>query len=129
MQSTPETELATDLIATLPLSVLRPSKINPRRHLSAIESLAASIEADGLLHNLLVVAGKGRNTYDVLDGCRRLPALKLLQKRGKLPKGWTDWQQVPVAIRANLSEADRRRLGIVANVQREQLHPLDEADA
>ena len=129
MQSTPETELATDLITTLPLSVLRPSKINPRRHLSAIESLAASIEADGLLHNLLVVAGKGRNTYDVLDGCRRLPALKLLQKRGKLPKGWTDWQQVPVAIRANLSEADRRRLGIVANVQREQLHPLDEADA
>lgn len=128
MQPTTETELTNDLVTTLPLAVLRTGKWNPRRDLPQIESLAGNIEADGLLHNLVVTPGKG-STYDVLDGRRRHAALKRLQKAGKLPAGWTTWDNVPVAVRVNLTDADRKRLGVVANVQREQLHPLDEADA
>ena len=126
--NTPETT-ATEQWTTMPLSAIRPGKHNPRRHADRIEEIAVSIENDGLFHNLLVAPVKGRSTYETLDGGRRYDALKLLQKRGALPQGWTDWEAVPVVIRIDASALDRKRLGVVANVQREDLHPLDEADA
>ena len=49
---------------TLPLSVLVPSKDNPRSEIDAkrIEGLAASIQVDGLLQNLVVTPLKSSST-------------------------------------------------------------------
>jgi ParB-like chromosome segregation protein Spo0J len=57
----------------IPLNQLKPAKNNVRKVKSSSESLnalAASIESQGLLHNLVIRKnGKG---YEVIDGNRRL---------------------------------------------------------
>jgi ParB family transcriptional regulator, chromosome partitioning protein len=75
------------------LSNLVPSPYNVRRHSSGqVEELAALIDAQGLLHNLMVteqVRGRGnarKVRFAVAAGERRRRALLLLQQRGRLPK-------------------------------------------
>lgn len=75
------------------LSNLVPSPFNVRRHaVGQVEELAALIDAQGLLHNLVVTEqvvgrGKGRKVkFAVAAGERRRRALLLLQQRGRLPK-------------------------------------------
>ena len=115
-------------IQSLPLSSILPPEGNPRTAIdpAGIESLAASIQADGLLQNLVVLQLKGRKPrYRLISGERRYQALKLLEERGALPEDYA----VPVDIRSGLSTDDRLRLATVENVQRENLTPLEEASA
>ena len=71
-------------VQSLPLNQLHASLLNVRKTGGQkIEDLAASIAADGLIHNLTVVAtatGK-MPRYDVVAGGRRLKALRLLVKQ------------------------------------------------
>jgi ParB family transcriptional regulator, chromosome partitioning protein len=113
-------------IETIPFSKLAPTEgANPRRSMdaAAIEGLAASIKADGLLQNL-VVRKDGRK-FRIVSGERRWRALALLVARGDIGKDYP----VPVEVRADLTEADALRLATVENIQREQLPPMDEAEA
>jgi len=115
-------------IQSLPLSSILPPEGNPRTAIdpAGIESLAASIQADGLLQNLVVLQLKGKKPrYRLISGERRYQALKLLEERGALPEDYA----VPVDIRSGLSADDRLRLATVENVQRENLTPLEEASA
>lgn len=117
-------------IETIPLSAIEPSKANPRTAFDAsgIAGLAASIQTDGLLQNLVVAPMKGKgkqNRYRIISGERRYRALQLLIKQGHLQDG----HAVPVEIRRGLSRDDTLRLATVENLQRENLPPLDEADA
>ena len=115
-------------IQSLPLSSILPPEGNPRTAIdpAGIESLAASIQADGLLQNLVVLQLKGRKPrYRLISGERRYQALKLLEERGALPEDYA----VPVDIRSGLSADDGLRLATVENVQRENLTPLEEASA
>lgn len=112
---------------TVTLGQLLPPKANPRKAVdaAAIEGLAASIKADGLLQNLVVRRrGRGR-TYEIVSGERRYRALKLLEENGDLADDFA----IPVDIRAGLKADDALRLATVENVQREQLNPMDEAEA
>ena len=111
---------------TIPFSKLALTEgANPRRSMdaAAIEGLAASIKADGLLQNL-VVRKDGRK-FRIVSGERRWRALALLVERGDIGKDYP----VPVEVRADLTEADALRLATVENIQREQLAPMDEAEA
>ena len=115
-------------IQSIPLSSILPPEGNPRTAMdqAGIESLAASIQADGLLQNLVVVPLKSRKPrYRLISGERRYRALKLLEERGVLPAD----HAVPVDIRAGLSAEDSLRLATVENLQRENLTPLEEAAA
>src|SRR4030095_7997511 len=115
-------------IQSLPLSSILPPEGNPRTAIdpAGIESLAPSIQADGLLQNLVVLQLKGRKSrYRLISGERRYRALKLLEERGTLPEDYA----VPVDIRSGLSADDGLRLATVENVQRENLTPLEEASA
>jgi ParB family chromosome partitioning protein len=115
-------------IQSLPLSSILPPEGNPRTAMdpAGIESLAASIQADGLLQNLVVLQLKGKKPrYRLISGERRYQALKLLEERGALAEDYA----VPVDIRSGLSVDDRLRLATVENVQRENLTPLEEASA
>lgn len=115
-------------IQTVTLSQLVPTKANPRKSFDteAIEGLAASIQTDGLLQNLVVrpSSGKGKR-YTIISGERRYRALKLLEKRGDLPDGFT----IPVEIRTRLSKDEALRLSTVENLQRADLTPLEETAA
>ncbi|WP_085341068.1 ParB/RepB/Spo0J family partition protein [Aquidulcibacter paucihalophilus] len=110
-------------VQMLPLKALQPSPLNARRidKKIAIDELAASIEAHGLLQGLSVVdVGSGK--YQVSAGGRRLAALKLLLKR----KAITSDFEVPCQIvPADLAE----EASLAENVQRVAMHPLDEVEA
>jgi ParB family chromosome partitioning protein len=111
-------------LQSISLSSLQPPAANPRRSLdtATIEGLAASIETDGLLQNLVVTRGEKR-IFRIVSGERRYRALKLLQKRKSISGSY----KVPVEIREDLSDEDSLRLATIENVQRENLPPLDEA--
>jgi ParB family chromosome partitioning protein len=113
-------------LTIIPLSTLMPARGNPRKAIdtSQIGVLAKSIQQDGVLQNL-VVRAEGRGIYRVVFGKRRYMALQLLKKEGSIDESYP----VPVEIREELSDADALRLATVENVQREQLNPIDEADA
>jgi ParB family chromosome partitioning protein len=113
-------------LTTTPLATLLAPKGNPRKTLDAglIAGLANSIRVDGLLQNL-VVAPEGEGKYRVISGKRRYLALQLLKKEGTIDGDY----EVPVDIKDGLAAEDAKRLATVENVQREQLHPMDEADA
>jgi len=101
----------------IPLSDLKHSPDNVRKVKSSRDSiaqLAASIQAKGLLHNLVVVEnGKG---YNVIDGNRRLDALNKVYKDKK------------TAINCIVLESNDNEVGLHANMMREDMHPLDECD-
>lgn len=112
----------------IPLASILPTDANPRRTIDpdGIERLAASIQADGLLQNLVVARIESEeHRYRLVSGERRYFALKLLEERGALAEDYA----VPVDIRDSLSEGDHLRLATVENVQRENLTPLEEAAA
>lgn len=111
---------------TVPLQSIQPPQHNPRRSFDAaqIEGLAASIRQDGLLQNLVVARGKGKQ-YRVVSGERRYRALKLLEERGDIAGDFA----VKVEVKEKLGKDDALRIATVENVQRENLAPLDEAAA
>jgi ParB/RepB/Spo0J family partition protein len=111
-------------IQTIPLQSIQPPHANPRTVFdpATIEGLAASIRQDGLLQNLVVRPGRGRQ-FRIVSGERRYRALKLLQERGEIADDFS----VTVEVRSKLSKEDALRLATVENVQRENLPPLDEA--
>jgi hypothetical protein len=72
-------------IVSIPLNKLVASSLNVRKTGGqTIEDLAASIQAHGLLHNL-VVAKKG-DKHHVIAGTRRFAALRKLAKQKAIPK-------------------------------------------
>jgi ParB/RepB/Spo0J family partition protein len=113
-------------IQSIPLNQLQPPARNPRQLFddASIEGLAESIRQDGMLQNLVVTKSRGK-TYRIISGERRYRALKLLQERGEIESDCA----VAADIRVRLGKDDALRLATVENVQRENLPPLDEADA
>jgi ParB family transcriptional regulator, chromosome partitioning protein len=86
-----------------------------------IEALAASIAAHGLLQNLSVVrAEDGR--YAVVAGARRLAALRLLIKQGRLAR---DFAAPCTIIEPELSA----EASLAENVQRVAMNAMDEMEA
>ncbi|MDP1899285.1 MAG: ParB N-terminal domain-containing protein [Rubrivivax sp.] len=80
-------------LMSIQVANLVPSQFNVRRHTAGqVEELAALIDSQGLLHNLVVTEqvvgrGKARNVkFAVAAGERRRRALLLLQQQGRLPK-------------------------------------------
>ena len=101
----------------IPLRELKQSPHNVRQVKASKEGhwqLVASIRAKGLLHNLVVVKnGKG---YNVIDGGRRLEALRQIHK------------DKSTLINCVVLDSDDREVGLHANMIRENMHPLDECD-
>ena len=112
-------------LKTVPVSSLLPPKGNPRRTVdpAQIAGLAQSIKIDGVLQNLVVYPEGGK--YRVVSGKRRFLALQLLRKKKAIAGNY----KVPVEVKRDLADGDALRLATVENVQRVELHPLDEAES
>ncbi|MDR6189638.1 ParB/RepB/Spo0J family partition protein [Agrobacterium pusense] len=107
-------------VERITLNRLVPSPANVRRINSTVgvSELADSIEAVGLLHNLTVRKGK-KGKYEVVAGSRRLAALRLLAKEGRVAED--------AEIPCNLRNTDNHtELSLAENVQREAMHIVDE---
>ncbi|HWL70659.1 MAG TPA: ParB/RepB/Spo0J family partition protein [Geminicoccus sp.] len=103
-------------IVELDLATIDPDPEQPRRHFDpqALEELAASIEAHGLLQPILVRRAATPGRWIVVAGERRWRA------SGALGRG---------TIAAIVSDGDPLELALVENLQREQLGPFEEAAA
>jgi len=84
-----------------------------------LAELAASIAAQGLLQNLVVVKGKKRGQYEAVAGGRRWAAIQLLMQDGR----WPADRPVPVLIVPGTQGLDA---SLAENIIREDMHPVDE---
>jgi ParB family transcriptional regulator, chromosome partitioning protein len=97
---------------------LVPSRFQPRRDFSedALKELADSIHEQGIVQPIVVVS-RGEK-YEIVAGERRWRAARLA--------GLT---KVPVTVRDKSSDRDLLEAALVENVQREDLNPLEAAEA
>jgi len=102
----------------LSISDIGPNPYQPRSHFdeSAIQELAASIKATGMLQPVLV-RRSGADGYELVAGERRLRAAKVA--------GLT---RIPAVIR-EVGDREMMELSLVENIQRENLNPIEEAKA
>ena len=99
------------------IELIETNPYQPRKEFSSekLAELADSIKIHGIIQPLLVRATEG--TYQLIAGERRLRAAKLA--------GLTE---VPVVVR-EMSDATMMEVALVENIQREDLNPIEEADA
>lgn len=99
------------------INMIRPNRFQPRRHFSEedLADLAESIKSQGILQPLLV--RKDETGFELITGERRLRAAK--------GAGLT---QVPVILK-RVSDDKLLEMAIVENIQREDLNPIEEAEA
>lgn len=115
---------------TIPLGKLVPSKANVRRVQSEAgrAELAASIEAHGLIHNLVTRKAAKGPKFEVVAGGRRLGALRLLLEEGRTVQGVAVTKDYPVRAVLN-EEGSGTEISLAENDQREPMHPVDEVIA
>ena len=115
----PEEPAAADgALETLAVSAIQPGRYQPRRHFddAALDELAASIKPQGLLQPL-VVRAVARGRYELIAGERRWRAA---QRAGLT--------ELPALVR-EVPEQTVLALALIENIQREDLSPLEEAQA
>ena len=112
---------AGDVLRQLPVDALAPGKYQPRRNMddAKLAELAESIKAQGVIQPIVVreIGSAGRRTYEIIAGERRWRATKL-----------AGLAEIPVVVR----EVDDRTviaMALIENIQREDLNPLEEAQA
>lgn len=96
---------------------IQPNPFQPRSRFDddALQELAASIKATGVLQPLIVrAAGDG---FTLIAGERRLRAAAL-----------AGLERVPVIVR-EVSDTEMMEFALIENIQRENLNPVDEANA
>jgi ParB family transcriptional regulator, chromosome partitioning protein len=100
----------------VPVTALIESPSNPRKRFdeNSLGELAASFKSQGVLAPLLV-RELDESKYEVIAGARRLRAAKL-----------AELENVPVRV-VKLSDAEAIEAQCVENLQREDIHPLEEA--
>lgn len=101
-----------------PIAFIQPNPYQPRKVFNPeeLESLAASIKEKGILQPL-VVRKIADNQYELIAGERRLRAAQL-----------ASLEKVPVLVK-DIAISDRLELALIENIQRENLNPLEEAEA
>ncbi len=99
------------------IDLIQPNRYQPRSHFAPEElaQLSESIRAQGILQPLLV--RKLDYGYELVAGERRLRAAKMI-----------DLDRVPVVVKT-VSDAEMLEMSIVENIQRENLNPMEEAEA
>ncbi len=105
-------------LRTLPIQQIQAGKYQPRRHWNdeALDELAASIKAQGLIQPV-VVRELGKDRYELIAGERRWRAAQ----RARM-------SELPALVKT-VSEAAVPAMALIENIQREDLTPLEEADA
>ncbi|MEQ8558030.1 MAG: ParB/RepB/Spo0J family partition protein [Henriciella sp.] len=106
--------------STIAIKDIRPNPQQPRRHFAEAElaELAESIRAKGVLQAILVRPDpKDETKYQIIAGERRWRAAKQ-----------AGLAEIPATIRA-LDELELLEIGIIENVQRTDLNPIEEAEA
>lgn len=110
-------ELNKELVAEIDIDRIQPNPFQPRRKFSdeALKELSQSIDRHGLIQPIIVI--KDGSDFTLIAGERRLRATKLL--------GLSKIK----AIVANIADKKLRELALIENIQRENLSPIELANA
>jgi ParB/RepB/Spo0J family partition protein len=105
-------------VQDIPVDRIRESNSNPRRNFDErkLRELAANIKLHGVLQAILVrpTPDGADGIYELVAGARRFRASKLAGK-----------QTIPATVR-DLTDAECREIQLVQNLQRADIHELDE---
>ena len=104
--------------AEVPLSALRPNPSQPRKDFAdaRLQELADSIREKGVLQPVLV-EDDGSGRYTIIAGERRYRAARL-----------AGLQKIPVIV-GRFADEEKLEIALIENVQREDLTPIEEAQA
>jgi ParB family chromosome partitioning protein len=113
---------ATDTLRMMPIDALTPGKYQPRRAMDPgkLTELAESIKAQGVIQPIVVreiAKDKGGKVYEIIAGERRW--------RASQQAGLTE---IPVVLRV-VDDRTVVAMALIENIQREDLNPLEEAQA
>lgn len=111
----------------LPHGRIFPSALNPRRHddPAGLEPLAASIVQKSVIQPITVRPGAGReDDYEIVMGERRWRAAGIALADGRLPPDW----RMPAILRP-CSDRELVEFAVIENIGRQDMSPLDEAEA
>lgn len=109
---------ADEPLRTLPLDALQPGRYQPRTRMdeSSLQELAASIRGHGVMQPIVVrPVADGR--WEIIAGERRFRAA-----------GMAGLAEVPVVVR-EVSDEQALAMALIENLQREDLNPLEQAQA
>ena len=117
----PAAVATSDGLRKLSVALLQPGKYQPRRdmHEESLADLADSIKAQGVIQPIVVraVGGAKDGRFEIIAGERRWRAA---QRAGLA--------EVPVVVR-QVSDRAAIAMSLIENIQREDLNPLEEANA
>jgi ParB family chromosome partitioning protein len=104
--------------ATLPVASLQAGRYQPRTRMdeASLQDLASSIRQHGVMQPI-VVRPIGHDRYEIVAGERRFRAAQL-----------AGLAEVPVSVR-EVSDENALAMALIENIQREDLNPLEEAQA
>ncbi len=103
----------------IPVEYLERGRYQPRRDMNpeALQELAESIKAQGLMQPIVVRPLVGKNRFEIIAGERRWRASQI-----------AGMEKVPCVIRDVPDEA-ALAMALIENIQREDLNPMEEAVA
>lgn len=110
-----KTEEKTAVELELAIDEIRPNRYQPRRDFDNLKELVSSIKEKGVVQPILVTGSEGG--YELIAGERRWRAAK--------EAGLTT---IPAVVRET-SDTEMLELSLIENVQREDLNPIEEANA
>lgn len=111
------TTAAHSQVQQLPVDLIRPGAQQARRRFSetALAELAHSVAESGVVQPI-VVRSRGEAGYELLAGERRWRAAQL-----------AGIHELPAVVRDDLTDAEAAVLGLIENLQRESLAPMETA--
>lgn len=117
-------EYKKEAIFSIDIDKIKPNPYQPRHEFSeeGLKALAESIKEHGILQPLIVTRIEGSDItnveYQLIAGERRWRAAKL-----------AGFSRVPVIIRDSTSDRQKLELSLIENAQREDLNPIERAQA
>ncbi|MDZ4725149.1 MAG: ParB/RepB/Spo0J family partition protein [Leptospira sp.] len=101
------------------ISEIQPNPYQPRKHFSndAIQELSVTIQQHGVIQPIVIQKNNAGAGFILISGERRLRACKL-----------AGFVKIPAIVK-DVSDADMMELALIENLQREDLNPMEEAQA
>lgn len=105
-------------LRSIPVDLIQPGKYQPRMHMhpESLQDLADSIKAQGLVQPI-VVRPCGERRYEIIAGERRWRAAQM-----------AGLHEIPAVMR-DVPDRAAIAMALIENIQRENLNPLEEAQA
>lgn len=111
---------AAEHIIKIAIDKIKPNRHQPRLTFNEekLQELADSIKQNGLIEPILVIQSIAPGEYELIAGERRLRASKI-----------AGLKEIKAIVKTSASDKDKLDIALIENIQREDLNPIEEAQA